>query len=192
MLICHVHIFFSEVYVTVFGPFLNWLFSYHWVSRILCVFWVVFLYHMWSFAVFSLSLWLVLKFSWYCFLQSRSFKFYFIFESLGVGSRPAIGLGSSRLAQLSGCRVVHVLPAAMSLPASDTQLCVWSSSVCYSHWLACLLPFWSKRRRGAWVLLSGLKIHFSLFQNFDPIRWNSCILGVNNKGKSMKWPLWGQ
>ena len=79
MLVCHVYIFFREVYVKVFGPFLNWMFSYCWVLSV-CVFWVVFLYHMWSFAVFSLSLWLILKFSWYRFLQSRSFKFYFIFE----------------------------------------------------------------------------------------------------------------
>ena len=59
MLIYYLCIFFGEVFVKVFDLFLKTvLFSYHWVLRILCVFWITVLYQICLLEKFSPSLWL--------------------------------------------------------------------------------------------------------------------------------------
>ena len=55
------------------GPYLNWLFSYYWITRVLCIFRISVLHQMWLLQLFSTSLWLVFSFSWHYLSQRRSF-----------------------------------------------------------------------------------------------------------------------
>ena len=67
MLICHVHIFSGEVSIKMFGPFFK-LFSYCWVLRVLCVFWVTVVYQICICKYFLPVSKLVSSFSWQCLL----------------------------------------------------------------------------------------------------------------------------
>ena len=51
------------------------LFSYCWVLRLLCIFWIIVLYHTCLLQIFSPSMWHVFSFSWQCFTQSKIFNF---------------------------------------------------------------------------------------------------------------------
>lgn len=58
LLICHLCIFFGEVSVQTLCPFFltGCLFSYCWILRIACVFWIIVLYQVYLRQIFSVSL----------------------------------------------------------------------------------------------------------------------------------------
>ena len=53
MFTCHLYIFFSKVSINVFGPLLSCLFSYCWISKVLCIFWITVLYQICVLQIFS-------------------------------------------------------------------------------------------------------------------------------------------
>ena len=77
MLIFHLHIFFREVSVKVFGPFfrLSCLLSYCWVLRVLCIFWITVFYQTCLLQIFSPHLWLVFSFFDIVFCRVEGFHF---------------------------------------------------------------------------------------------------------------------
>lgn len=67
---------FGEVSAQIACTYFNWLFSYYWVLRVLCLFLTPVLYQICALQIFSLSLWHIFSFSEQCPSQSRSVKFY--------------------------------------------------------------------------------------------------------------------
>lgn len=58
MPICHLFIFSREVFAQIFCPIFNWIdyfFFYHWVLRVLCVFWIQALHQIYVCKYFSQS-----------------------------------------------------------------------------------------------------------------------------------------
>lgn len=71
------------------------------------------------------------------------------------------------------------LPLTFS-SACDHPVCATATGL-----LTCFL-FDLREEEGPEFYSLVLKIHFLLFKTLDPVRWNPCILGVDNKGKSVK------
>lgn len=89
--------------------------------------------------------------------------------------------------------LVRILSGCVSevAPAPDTQLCVSSPTVRSAA--TAFLSFQSKqRRKGSEFCSLILGAAFNCFKILDPVHWKTCISGVNNREKSMKWQFGDQ
>ena len=84
MLTCHLCIFFAEVFIKVFGPFLNWFLIAEFL-RVLFIFWLTVPYQLCLLQIFPPSLWLIFSSSWHwaeVFLFNKVQLFSYLFRGL--------------------------------------------------------------------------------------------------------------